>query len=208
MPLCRGAQGVLRDAGTGAPACSPARRPDDRFGPVPRRRALAGLGGALLGLALFAWHERRSPDPLLEPALFKRRAALVAFGLIGIGAAALFAMFFFVTLYMQNVEGWSALEAGVSWLPFSAAMIGAGGVLLKVLRGSRLRPLWQSARSLLGRGRPDRARARPDARAAGAAHRGLETQNRAVARFVRRVGDPGFEPGTSSLSEKRSNRLS
>jgi len=25
---------------------------------------------------------------------------------------------------------------------------------------------------------------------------------------VRRVGDPGFEPGTSSLSEKRSNRLS
>jgi len=42
-------------------------------------------------------------------------------GVMLLAAAGLYAMFFFVTLYMQVVQGWSPLRAGVSGLAFSAA---------------------------------------------------------------------------------------
>ena len=48
------------------------------------------------------------------------RAANVAMLLV---AAGLFAMFFFNTLYVQRVLGYSALEAGLAFLPFTAGII-------------------------------------------------------------------------------------
>ncbi|HEY8581959.1 MAG TPA: MFS transporter [Capillimicrobium sp.] len=101
---------------------------------------LVGLGAGAALLALFALHESRAAEPLLPPALLRRRAALAAFGLIGLGAAALFAMFFFVSLYMQAVQGWGPLRAGASWLPFTAALLVTSGVVLQVLPGRPLRP--------------------------------------------------------------------
>jgi EmrB/QacA subfamily drug resistance transporter len=75
-----------------------------------------GLGGIAL-LVAFVLHERRTPQPMLPLELFKRRN--FAFGNIqtfsmygGLGA-----MFFFLTLFLQQVAGYEALEAGIATLP-------------------------------------------------------------------------------------------
>ncbi len=60
-------------------------------------------------------------------------------------------MFFFLTLYMQVVLGWGALETGAAYLPFSAVMAVTSGVVAKALDG-------RSARGLLLAGPVDRRR--------------------------------------------------
>ena len=42
-------------------------------------------------------------------------------------AASLFSMFFFISLYMQNVLGFSALEAGLAYLPLAVGIIVSAG---------------------------------------------------------------------------------
>lgn len=78
-------------------------------------------------LAAFVVIEKRSAEPLVRLSIFRVstvRAANVTMFLV---AAGLFAMFFFNTLYLQRVLGYSALEAGLAFLPFTAGIIiGAG----------------------------------------------------------------------------------
>jgi EmrB/QacA subfamily drug resistance transporter len=82
---------------------------------------------AFLLLAAFLVIEKRSAEPLVRLSIFRIptvRSANVAMFLV---AAGLFAMFFFNTLYLQRVLGYSALEAGLAFLPFTAGIIiGAG----------------------------------------------------------------------------------
>jgi len=82
---------------------------------------LPGLGGFAL-LALFVWHERRTPDPMLPLELFKRRnfavGNLQTFAMYG----GLGALFFFLTLFLQQVAGYDALEAGVATVPTTIVM--------------------------------------------------------------------------------------
>ena len=42
--------------------------------------------------------------------------------------AAMFAMFFYLSLYIQNVMGYSPLEAGFAFLPFSAGIVVSAGI--------------------------------------------------------------------------------
>jgi EmrB/QacA subfamily drug resistance transporter len=102
---------------------------------------LGGLGVALaLALGAFA-RERRSPEPLIPRDLLRSRTTIAANGLMLVGAAGLFAMFFFLTLYMQLVLGWGALETGCAYLPFSAVMAITSGVVAKALDGRSARGL-------------------------------------------------------------------
>ena len=91
----------------------------------------AGWGSArtLLSFALvvalgaaFAISERRSASPLLPPELIRRRRAMSADAVVFIAAGGLLAMFFFQSLYLQNVLGLSALQTGLAFLPFSVSM--------------------------------------------------------------------------------------
>jgi EmrB/QacA subfamily drug resistance transporter len=102
------------------------------------------LGGiaAALALALGAFlRERRSPEPLIPRELLRSQTTLAANALMLVGAAGLFAMFFFLTLYMQVVLGWGALETGAAYLPFSAVMAVTSGVVAKALDGRSARGL-------------------------------------------------------------------
>jgi EmrB/QacA subfamily drug resistance transporter len=102
---------------------------------------LGGLGlAALLAVGAFL-RERRSPEPLIPRDLLRSRTTLAANGLMLVGAAGLFAMFFFLTLYMQLVLGWGALETGAAYLPFSAVMAVTSGVVAKALDGRSARGL-------------------------------------------------------------------
>jgi EmrB/QacA subfamily drug resistance transporter len=80
-----------------------------------------GIGGLIL-LAVFIEHERRTPAPMLPLGLFKRRN-------FAIGNVETFAMygglgitFFLLVLYLQEVAGYSALDAGFALLPSTIVM--------------------------------------------------------------------------------------
>jgi EmrB/QacA subfamily drug resistance transporter len=90
------------------------------------------LGGLALVVALgvaFAFSERRSASPLLPPELLRRPLALRADLVIFFAAAGLLAMFFFQTLYLQRVLGFTPLTTGLSFLPFSASMAVGSGLM-------------------------------------------------------------------------------
>jgi len=91
-------------------------------------RTLVGFAATAVLGALFALSERRSASPLLPVTVLRRRRAMVANGAVFLGAAGLLAMFFFLTLYMQRVLGWGALQTGAAFLPFST-MMGVGSVV-------------------------------------------------------------------------------
>ena len=86
------------------------------------------VGGiALLLLAAFIVIERRSVEPLVRLSIFRVRTVRAANVAMFFVACGLFAMFFFTTLYLQRVLGYSALEAGLAFLPFTlGVIIGAG----------------------------------------------------------------------------------
>jgi predicted MFS family arabinose efflux permease len=102
------------------------------------------LGGFAVAIVLAVGaflRERRSPEPLIPRELLRSRTTLAANTMMLIGAAGLFAMFFFLTLYMQIVLGWGALETGVAYLPFSFVMAVTSGVVAKSLDGRSARGL-------------------------------------------------------------------
>ena len=102
---------------------------------------VGGIALALLGA--FVLIERRSVEPLVRLSIFRVRTVRAANVAMFFVAAGLFAMFFFNTLYLQRVLGYTALEAGLAFLPFTAGIIiGAGlsqGLVAKV--GARELPL-------------------------------------------------------------------
>jgi EmrB/QacA subfamily drug resistance transporter len=89
---------------------------------------LVKIAGAALLLAAFLVIERRQRSPLMPFSIFRLRtlrgADIVAL-LIGMS---LFSMFFFISLYMQQVLHYSALRAGLSYLPLAFAIILSAGV--------------------------------------------------------------------------------
>jgi EmrB/QacA subfamily drug resistance transporter len=80
-----------------------------------------GLGGVALLVAFLLW-ERRAPDPMLSLDLFRRRNFSVGNAATLLVYAGLSGSTFVLTLYLQEVAGWSPLGAGVSLLPVTLMM--------------------------------------------------------------------------------------
>ncbi|HEY3088630.1 MAG TPA: MFS transporter [Jatrophihabitantaceae bacterium] len=80
------------------------------------------LGGAAL-LAAFVVIESRRAHPLVPLAVFRRRQVAAANGIAVMIGAALFSMFFFLSLYLQQVNGYSPLKAGFAFLPAALATL-------------------------------------------------------------------------------------
>jgi EmrB/QacA subfamily drug resistance transporter len=83
------------------------------------------LGGfalaAMLGLA-FVWRERRTAEPMVDVGLFRERVfsgGLIALVMWGFG---IFGIYFFTSLYLQNVLGFSPSEAGMAFVPMALLM--------------------------------------------------------------------------------------
>ena len=90
-------------------------------------QTLTLLAISLALIAAFVFIELRSRDPLMPFGIFRLRT-LTGANIVGLlVGAALFAMFFFLSRYMQEVLGYSALKAGVSYLPLALAIIGSAG---------------------------------------------------------------------------------
>jgi EmrB/QacA subfamily drug resistance transporter len=83
------------------------------------------IGVALL--ATFLLIERRSPTPLMRLGIFRIRSLAVGDGALLFVASGMFGMFFFASLYVQEILGYSPLKAGLAFLPVTGGiMIGSG----------------------------------------------------------------------------------
>ncbi|WP_232676469.1 MFS transporter [Nocardioides sp. R-C-SC26] len=81
-----------------------------------------GLGVTLL--VAFIMAERRVSVPLMPLSILANRTRGVAFVTMMITPAAMFSMFFFLSLYVQDVMGYSPLHTGLAFLPFTVGMVG------------------------------------------------------------------------------------
>lgn len=77
--------------------------------------------------------ERRHQDPLVPLRIFANRSLSASDATLLVVAAALFGMFFFLTLYLQQVLGFNALKTGVAYLPLSLTIIGASAVAARLV---------------------------------------------------------------------------
>src|SRR5262249_56815507 len=78
-------------------------------------------------LALFVWIERRAAAPLVRLSIFRIRTLAVADGVLLLVASGMFGMFFFFSLYVQQILGYSPLQAGLAALPVTGG-VGSGAV--------------------------------------------------------------------------------
>jgi EmrB/QacA subfamily drug resistance transporter len=96
------------------------------------------VGVALL--LLFVSVESRIEHPLLPTRILADRTRAVSFVSMLIMGAAMFAMFYFISLFVQQVLGYSPLKAGVAFLPFTAGVIIAAQTASTL--ASRIDPRW------------------------------------------------------------------
>jgi EmrB/QacA subfamily drug resistance transporter len=84
---------------------------------------IASLISGVVLLALFFLVESRVAHPLLPFRVFANRSRAASFVAMMLLPAAMFSMFFFLSLFIQNVMGYSPLKAGFAFLPFSLCII-------------------------------------------------------------------------------------
>jgi EmrB/QacA subfamily drug resistance transporter len=87
------------------------------------QRIVAAFAVATLSLAAFLWLERSQRAPLLHLELFRDRTFLGANLAVMLVTLSMFGVFFFVSLYLQNVRGFSAVQAGASFLPLTVLIV-------------------------------------------------------------------------------------
>jgi EmrB/QacA subfamily drug resistance transporter len=86
------------------------------------------LIGSVALIGIFVAIELRSKAPLVPFRIFRLRT-LTGANIVGLLlGASLFSMFYFISLYMQQVLGYSAIHAGLSYLPLAVTIVVAAGV--------------------------------------------------------------------------------
>jgi EmrB/QacA subfamily drug resistance transporter len=93
---------------------------------------LAALAIALL--AVFVLIERRSSAPLVRLGIFRVRSLLGANLVLLVVAGGLFANFFFSSLYVQQILGYTPIEAGLAFLPVTVGIIAGSGLSQLLVR--------------------------------------------------------------------------
>lgn len=83
------------------------------------RATAAGIVVGTLLIAAFVLHERRAPQPIMPLHLFAHRERAGAYLSRFLFLAAMVTFFFFGTLYLQQVLGFSALQAALGYLPMT-----------------------------------------------------------------------------------------
>ena len=86
-------------------------------------RIIAAFVVAAVALVSFVLLERFQRLPMLDLSLFRNPTFAGANGVMLLVALAMFGVFFFVSLYMQNVLGYSAVQAGAAFLPMTGLIV-------------------------------------------------------------------------------------
>lgn len=96
---------------------------------------------AVLLLTLFIMIEKRTRQPITPLGMFADRNRAGAYGIMLSLAAAMFGMFFFLTLFVQNVLDYTPLAAGLAFLPVSAVVVTGAGISSRLIPRLGPKPL-------------------------------------------------------------------
>jgi len=91
-------------------------------------RTIAGLAVAGLTLVAFVANELRVANPLVPMSILKVKGVAVADATQMVAVAGFVPMFFFLTLYMQTVLGYSPIQTGLAYLPLTGGFIIAASI--------------------------------------------------------------------------------
>ena len=98
------------------------------------------LALAIALIAAFVVIEARSRSPLAPLSFFRNRTPTSANVLSVLIAASLFSMFYFISLYLQRVLGYSALEAGLAYLPLALTIVVSAGIASQAVERIGVKP--------------------------------------------------------------------
>ena len=104
-------------------------------------RTVGGLAAAAVILAAFAANERRARNPLVPFSIFRIKGLAAANLTQLITFAGLYSMFFFLSLYMQNVLGYPPMQTGLAYLPLTAGFMIAAALATPLLPRLGTRPV-------------------------------------------------------------------
>jgi EmrB/QacA subfamily drug resistance transporter len=124
------------------------KAPDAGWGTA---RTIGELAGAAALLAAFAVNETRHRNPLFPFSILRINGLAAADLTQVVAMAGFYAMFFFVTLYMQNVLGFSQIQAGAAYVPTTFGVAIASGVASQLFARTGTRPIIVAG-ALLGAG--------------------------------------------------------
>ncbi|MGH3378628.1 MAG: MFS transporter [Actinoallomurus sp.] len=102
---------------------------------------VAAFGAAVVLLVAFVVVEARARQPIMPLRLFAGRDRRGAYGMRLLLTAAMSGMLFFLTLYVQNVLGYSPLRTGLAFLPTTLALVAASRAVPWLLPRCGARPV-------------------------------------------------------------------
>ncbi|MFI7190075.1 MFS transporter [Nocardia nova] len=93
---------------------------------------LGSFAVAVVLLAVFLWLQATGSSPMLPLRLLRDRNRAGSYATMLFIGAGMFAMFYFLSLYLQQVLGYSPIQTGLAYLPFSLGMGMATGIGSKI----------------------------------------------------------------------------
>ena len=97
------------------------------------------IAGSVILLAAFVAIEQRSAHPLIRLSIFRVKTLTVADVVLLLVASGLFGMFFFASLYVQEILGYSPLKAGLAFLPVTGGIVVGAGIAQQLIRRAGIR---------------------------------------------------------------------
>jgi EmrB/QacA subfamily drug resistance transporter len=113
---------------------------------------LSSFGAAVVLLAAFVAIERRAREPITPLKMFADRNRSGTYVMMLSLAAAMFGMFFFIVIFVQNVLGYSAIAAGFAFLPVTVAIATGAGLSTRFLPVLGPKPFLVAGSALTGLG--------------------------------------------------------
>src|SRR6266542_1213283 len=104
-------------------------------------KVVASLVAAVALLVTFVVIERRSRHALMPLRIFASRSRSGAYLIMLVLATAMFGILFFLTIFVQTVLGYSALTAGVAFLPYAGTIVVVSGIVSQLVARTGARPL-------------------------------------------------------------------
>ncbi|MGA5900323.1 MFS transporter [Streptomyces venetus] len=104
-------------------------------------QVLVSLAASVVLLVGFVLIELNSPHPLLPMRVLADRNRSGSYLIMLCTATALFGLFFFLTLFMQSVLGYSAIQSGIAYLPFAVGVVAGSALASPLVARIGARPL-------------------------------------------------------------------
>jgi EmrB/QacA subfamily drug resistance transporter len=115
-------------------------------------KTIGTLTAAAVLIAAFLFIEARSRSPLVPLSFFRKRTPTGA-NIIGFGLGTIiFGVFFMLSLYMQQVLGYSAMQTGVGYLAVALTAVAAAGASQALVTRLGVKPVLMTGMVLLGLG--------------------------------------------------------